>query len=96
MELTEVEIIQRYAKNCVHCNRNTLHPYEYEFTCVSCGYNVNKRKYELSKTQRKKNFINSLNYAEQKIFSICVDVYKNYEGDDFDIIFEVLATLQKK
>ena len=54
MELTEVEIIQRYAKNCVRCNRNTLLPYEYELTGVSCGYNVNKRKYELCKIQRKK------------------------------------------
>ena len=60
MELTEDEIIQKYGKRCRHCNRNTLLPYEYEWTCVSCGYNVNKRKHELSKIQRKKiNFINS-------------------------------------
>ena len=59
MELTEDQIIQKYAKNCRHCNRNTLLPYEYEFTCIVCGYNVNKRKHELSKIQRKKiNFIN--------------------------------------
>ena len=32
MELTEDEIIQKYAKNCGHCNRNTLLPYEYEWT----------------------------------------------------------------
>ena len=43
MELTEDEIIQKYTKICLHCNRNTLLPYEYEFTCFSCGYNVNKR-----------------------------------------------------
>ena len=54
MELTEDEIIQKYAKNCGHCKRNTLLPYEYEFTCIACGYNVNKRKPELSKIQRKK------------------------------------------
>ena len=54
MELTENEIIQKYAKLCGRCNRNTLLPYDYEFTCVSCGYNVNKRKHELSKIQRKK------------------------------------------
>ena len=53
MELTEDEIIQKYAKNCVHCKRNTLLPYEYEWTCFSCGYNVKKRKHELSKIQRK-------------------------------------------
>ena len=37
MELTEDEIIQ---KRCMHCNRNTILPYEYEFTCFSCGRNV--------------------------------------------------------
>ena len=95
MELTEDEIIQKYAKHCGHCNRNTLLPYEYDFTCFSCGYTVNKRKNELSKIQRKKiNFINRLKYAEVKIFSICVDVYKIYEGDDFDKIYGVLSTLK--
>ena len=87
MELSEDEIIQKYAKNCRHCNRNALLSYEYEFSCFSCGYNVKKRKHELSKIQRKKiNFINRLKYAEVKIFTICVDVYKKYEGDDFDEI----------
>ena len=57
MELTEDEIIENYGKHCGHCNRNTLLPYENEFTCVSCGYHVNKRKHELSKTQRKKLFL---------------------------------------
>ena len=52
MELTEDEIIQKYGKNCVHCKRNTLLPYEYEFTWFSCGFNVIKRKHELSKIQR--------------------------------------------
>ena len=85
MELTEDEIVEKYAKNCGHCNRKTLLPYEYEWTCFSCGYNVNKRKHEFSKIQRKKIiFINRLKYAEVKIFSICVNVYKIYEGDDFD------------
>ena len=97
MELTEDEIIQKYRKCCGHCHRNTLLLYEYEGTCFSCGYNVNKRKHELSKIQRKKiNFINSLKYAEVKIFSICVDVYKIYEGDDYDKIIEVLSTLKNK
>ena len=54
MVLTEDEIIQKYAKSCRHCNRNTLLPYEYEFTCFVCGYNVNKRKNELFKIKRKK------------------------------------------
>ena len=56
MELTEDEIIQKYAKNCGHCNRNTLFPYENEWTCFSCGLNINKRTHELSKLQRKKKF----------------------------------------
>ena len=65
-------------------------------TCFSCGYNVNKRKNELSKIQRKKiNFINRLKYAEVKIFSICVDVHKIYEGNDYDEIYKVLSTLKK-
>ena len=97
MELTEDQIIEKNSKNCRHCNRNTLLPYEYEFTCIVCGYNVNKRKHELSKIQRKKiNFINRLKYAEIKIFSICVDLYKIYEGDDYDELFKVLSTLKNK
>ena len=54
MELTEDEKIIKHAKKCGQCNRNTLLPYENEFTCISCGYNVIKRKHELSKLQRKK------------------------------------------
>ena len=97
MELTEDEIIQKYAKSCGHCNRNTLLPYEYEWSCFSCNYVVSKRKNELSKIQRKKiNFINRLKYAEQKIFCICIDVYKIYEGDDYDEIYKVLSTLKNK
>ena len=58
---------------------------------------MSKRKNELSKIQRKKiNFINRLKYAEVKIFSICVDLYKIYEGDDYDGIFKVLSTLKNK
>ena len=54
MELTEDEIFEKYGKHCGHCNRNTLLPYEFEWACFSCGYNVNKRKHGLSKIQRKK------------------------------------------
>ena len=97
MVLTEDQIIEKYAKRCGHCNRNTLLHYEYGFTCFSCGYNINKRKHELSKKQRKKiSFINRLKYAEQKIFCTCVDVYKIYEGDVYDQIYEVLSTLKNK
>ena len=95
--MTEDQIIEKYAKNCGHCNRNTSLPYEYEWSCFSCNYVVSKRKNELSKIQRKKiNFINRLKYAEVKIYAICVDVYKIYEGDDFNEIYKVLSTLKNK
>ena len=96
MELTEDEIIQKYAKNCGHCNRNTLLPYEYEYICIACGYNVTKRKHELSKIQRKKiNSLNRLKYVEVEIFCNCKDVYKIYEDDDFKEIYKVLSALKK-
>ena len=60
MDLTADEIIEKYEQQCGHWNRNTLLQYSYEWSCVSCGYNVIKRKHEHSKTQRKKNFINRL------------------------------------
>ena len=96
MELTEDEFIHKHAKSCWHCNRNTLLLYKHEHTCFSCGYDVNKRKHELSKIQRKKNFINRLQYAEVKKISICVDLYKIYEGDEYDEIYKVLSTLKGK
>ena len=80
-----------------HCNRNTLLPYEYEFTCFSCGFNVSERKHELSQIQRKKiNFINRLKYAEQKIFCNCIDLYMMYDGNDYDEIYKILSTLKIK
>ena len=57
MELTEDEIIEKHCKICDHCNRNTLLPYEYEFTCFSCGYNVNTGKHEPIKIQREKKIL---------------------------------------
>ena len=97
MELSEDQIVEKYGKHCRHCNRNMLLPYEYELTCFLCGYNVIKRKHELSKIQRKKiNFINRLKNAEQKIFCICMDVYKIYECNDYDGIYKILSTLKNK
>ena len=97
MSLSEDEIIEKCAKNCGHCYRNTLLPYEYEWSCISCGYNIIKRKHELTKIQRKKiNFINRLKYAEQKIFCICIDLYKIYEGNNYDEIYKILSTLKNK
>ena len=51
MELTEDEIIHKYGKQCGHCNRNPLPPYEYELTCFSSGFNLIEGKQELSKIQ---------------------------------------------
>ena len=93
--MTEDEIIEKHGTLCKHCNRNTLLPYENEWSCFSCGYNVIKGKHEVAKIQRKK-FINRLKYAEQKIFCMCVDVYKIYEGNDYDKIYDVLTTLKNK
>ena len=55
MELSEDEISQKHGKHCGHCKRDTLVPYKFEFTCISCGYNVIKRKHKLSKIQGKNN-----------------------------------------
>ena len=59
MEKTEDEIFKKYAKHYDHCNRNTLLPYEYDFTCISFRYNVIERKHDLCEVQRKEiKFIN--------------------------------------
>ena len=95
--MTEDQIIEKYGKQCRHCLTNTPLPYEYEFNCISCGYNINKRKHEITKIQRKKvNFLKSFNYAEQKTFRICIDVYEIYENNDYDKINEALAILIHK
>ena len=56
MELTEDQIIEKNAKQCMHCLRNTLLAYEKEYSCVACGYNVTKQKKELSKISKKENY----------------------------------------
>ena len=53
---------------------------------------MNSLKYN----EKKINYINRLKYAEAKYFSLRVDAYKTYEGDDFDKIYEVLSTLKNK
>ena len=69
MELSGDEIFKNYGKHCVHCNRKTILPYEYELNCVSCGYNVIKQKNELSKLQRKRiNFSHRLKMQNTKFF----------------------------
>ena len=64
-----MKLYKKYVKCCGHCNRNTILPYENEFTGISCGYNVNKRKHELSKIQRKNKFYKPIEICtSQKIF----------------------------
>ena len=41
MKLTEDDIFEKYAKQCT---RNPFLPYEYDRSCVACGYNVIKAK----------------------------------------------------
>ena len=95
MNLSEGEVIGKNAKKCGNCNPNTFLAYEFEINCISCGFNLIKRKYELSKIQRKEiNFKNRLKYAELKKYSICVDVCKIHEGKNNDIIYEVLSPLK--
>ena len=53
MDLTKDQTNEKNAKHCGHCGRNTLLPYSYEWTCISCGFNLFKRKHELSRIQRK-------------------------------------------
>ena len=59
MELTEDQNFEKCATRCKHCMRNTLLPYENERTCAACGYNVFKRKRELTRKQRTNKFYQS-------------------------------------
>ena len=40
MQLSEDETIEKDGNFCKHCGRNTLPPYEYEWSGFGCGYNV--------------------------------------------------------
>ena len=92
-----MKLLKKKTKKCLQCSRDTLLSYEYESTCNSCGYNVIKRKHELTKIQTKRiNFVNRLNYSEKETFCICIDVYKIIDGNDTDKIYEVLSTLKIK
>ena len=42
--ITEDEIITTYSKHSKHCIQNTILPYEYEWSCISRGFIVIKRK----------------------------------------------------
>ena len=60
MKLSEDELFEKYSKKLLHCNLLTLLSYEVEFNCISCGYQVNKRKHELNQTQPKKRKLHQL------------------------------------
>ena len=63
----------------------TLLPYEYEITCISCGYTVMKRKQWICKIQRKKVvFIRRLERAQHNFFCKFCNIYNLYGGNDFD------------
>ena len=40
MGISEDESTQKYGKKCGLCSRNTFLPYEFEWTCFTCGHNV--------------------------------------------------------
>ena len=54
MELTEDEIFEKYAKQRMHCTRNTFLTYEYGGTRAACGYNVVEQGQKLTKIYRRK------------------------------------------
>ena len=54
MPTNEDEVFEMKARNCLDCTRNTLLPYEYNWTCIACEYNIIKRIIELTKIQRQK------------------------------------------
>ena len=37
MILSEDQIIEMYSRKSMHCSRNTLPPYEHDWTCFACG-----------------------------------------------------------
>ena len=54
MILTDDEVLKKYSKQCLSCDRNGLLPYQYEWTCYFCKYNIIKQNHELTLSQRKK------------------------------------------
>ena len=65
MELTDNKVFRKKTKQYMPGSRNTMLPFEYEWTCFSCEYKIIKRKEELSKIHcQKSNFIIQLKYAE--------------------------------
>ena len=57
MDLTEDQMFEKYAKHCGHCSRNTFLPYEFEFVCIACGYNVIKQNTKSLKFKKNENIL---------------------------------------
>ena len=57
---------------------------------------LNESMNSLKYNEKKIKFINTSKYVEHKIFCFCVDVYKVYEDNDYDEIYETLSTLKSK
>ena len=50
----------------------------------------------LKHKEKKTNFVKRVKYAEVKNSCICVDVYKTYEGNDYDKSYEASSTIKNK
>ena len=97
MILSDDQILQKYAKQCLSCNRKGLLPYQYEWSCYFCKYNIIKQKHELTLSQRKKlTFASRIKYAEQKLITIAIEIIQIYDGEDYNKMFEVLSQIKKK
>ena len=42
MTMNEDDIFEQQAEYYFRCERNTLLPYALDWTCIACGYNVEK------------------------------------------------------
>ena len=51
MTSSEDEDLEKHGKKCGDCNRDTLLPYEFDWTFNSCGFNLIKREHQLTKIQ---------------------------------------------
>ena len=43
MRITEDQNIEMYGKLCMHCMPNLFLPYEQEWSCAACGFNIAKK-----------------------------------------------------
>ena len=67
MKLSEDAIIEKYARQCKYCLQKTSLPYEYEWSSISCKFNLIKKNTNLLKYNEKKTFITRIKYAENKL-----------------------------